>query len=53
MFTKFGQQGRLIRKRNRPLTKAEARDAEGILAEIRRVRVPGLDIEPACEEALA
>jgi glycosyltransferase involved in cell wall biosynthesis len=52
-YTKLGRQGRLIKKRNRPLEPAEAQAARGILADIRRVAVPGLQNAPEPEEVLA
>jgi glycosyltransferase involved in cell wall biosynthesis len=51
-FTKFGQQGRLIGKRNRPLQPAEARIARDILTAIRRTRLPGFCTAAACAEVL-
>lgn len=42
VVTKIGLQGRLIRRRNRPLNAEERHRARGILAEIARTRVPGL-----------
>jgi glycosyltransferase involved in cell wall biosynthesis len=41
--TRLGVQGRLIRRRNRPLESAEAGEARRILTEIWRTMVPGLE----------
>ena len=41
--TRLGVQGRLIRRRNRPLEPAEAAEARRILTEIWRTVVPGLE----------
>jgi hypothetical protein len=41
--TRLGVQGRLIRRRNRPLAPAEAAAARLILTEIWRTVVPGLE----------
>ena len=45
--TKLGLQGRLIRKRNRPLDAAEMQEGRRILAVIRNTPVSGLDGLPA------
>ena len=41
--TELGLQGRLIRKRNRPLNAAEMQEARRILSRIRNTPVSGLD----------
>lgn len=41
--TRLGMQGRLIRRRNRPLDSSEAAEARRVLAEIWRTIVPGLE----------
>jgi glycosyltransferase involved in cell wall biosynthesis len=43
LSTRLGVQGRLIRRRNRPLEPAEAGEARRILTEIWRTAVPGLE----------
>lgn len=48
----LGLQGRLIRKRNRPLTDAETLSARAIISDIRRVEVPGLNGERMKEAVL-
>ena len=53
LATTFGMQGRLIRKRNRPLTATEIEATRAILAEILDTPVPGLSTAAAREEVLA
>ncbi len=52
-YTSLGQQGRLIRRRNRPVTAAEDRAARETLAALQRILVPGLCETHACEEVCA
>lgn len=49
--TRLGLQGRLIRRRNRPLDPAEAREARRLLAAIRSTPVPGLRGDVAAPSA--
>jgi glycosyltransferase involved in cell wall biosynthesis len=49
--TKVGLQGRLIRKRNRPLNAAEIREGRRILSAIRNTPVAGLDRVPPTPSA--
>jgi glycosyltransferase involved in cell wall biosynthesis len=50
--TKLGLQGRLIKKRNRPLAAAQMQTARAILQEILRTSVAGLGAERVCEGIL-
>jgi glycosyltransferase involved in cell wall biosynthesis len=53
LSTTLGLQGRLIRKRNRPLSAIEVAAARRILAEIRAAAAPGLCGDPLPVEVLA
>jgi glycosyltransferase involved in cell wall biosynthesis len=53
LSTAVGLQGRLIRRRNRPLSASELTTARRILADIRATSVPGLCRAAAREEVLA
>jgi hypothetical protein len=55
--TRVGLQGRLIRRRNRPLSAAEIREGRRILSAVRGTAVSGLDRDlsgrPPHDEAVA